>query len=191
MRRSKYPSGYYVYAYLRTSNLTPYYVGKGKLDRAWRHHSVVIPKDQDRIVILEENLTEVGSIAIERRLIRWYGRKDNGTGILYNRTDGGEGTSGWTPSEETRKKIGEANRNPSPETRSKMSSSRKARPVASAETRKKLSQAGRGRITSDDTRAKISVRLKGHGFSEETIQKIRQRAVEREARKKSLRPSPG
>jgi hypothetical protein len=95
----KYPIGYYVYSYLREDG-TPYYVGKGKGDRAFKKNRRFKPNDTSRISIIAESLTETEAFSLERALIEKYGRKDNNTGILRNKTDGGEGATNTSLSRE-------------------------------------------------------------------------------------------
>ena len=83
---------YYVYAYIDRKTGLPYYIGKGKNNRAFEQHGhITVPKDKSYVVFLETNLTNVGAIALERRYIDWYGRRHIGTGILLNQTAGGDG----------------------------------------------------------------------------------------------------
>ena len=96
---------YYVYAYLRKDN-TPYYIGKGKENRAFdKNHSIAVPIDQSRIMFIEQNLTEQEALSLEIKLINQFGRKDLSTGILRNKTNGGEGLSGYKHTKKTKQKM--------------------------------------------------------------------------------------
>jgi hypothetical protein len=97
---------YYTYAYLREDR-TPYYIGKGKGNRVYKRKrkDVKPPKDKSRIIFLKQNLTEEEAFKHEIYMIAVFGRKDLGTGILHNRTDGGEGSSGRIVTEEEKKHL--------------------------------------------------------------------------------------
>ena len=136
---------YYTYAYLREDK-TPYYIGKGTGDRIYSTNRIIkSPKDKSRIIYLKQNLTEEEAFRHEIYMIDVFGRIDLGTGILHNRTDGGDGSSGCIPSEETRRKMRE---------------SRKKR-ITSEETRRKMSASGKNRIFSEEHRRKMCYAQKG------------------------------
>ena len=94
---------FYTYAYLREDG-TPYYIGKGKGDRWKQEHTIAVPP-AERVLFLKENLTEAEAFRHEVYLISILGRKDLGTGVLRNLTDGGEGVSGLKHSDETKELI--------------------------------------------------------------------------------------
>ena len=71
---------FYVYAWLKKTG-EPYYIGKGKNQRAWR-------KGSGKVQIIASNLTEPQAFAFEALLIKKLGRKDLNEGPLHNRNDG-------------------------------------------------------------------------------------------------------
>ena len=112
---------YYAYAYFESPE-KPFYIGKGKGDRANTHIKGMTSGNR-RVVTRIRNLracgvepqleiyhttNETAAFWMERMLIAAYGRKDNKTGCLLNMTDGGEGVSGVIFSEERKQKISRA-----------------------------------------------------------------------------------
>ena len=104
---------YYVYAYIRSKDSktakagTPYYIGKGKGKRMVHNHGAHIstPKDKKYIIVMESNLSNTGALALERRYIKWFGRIDQQTGILHNKTFGGDGGIGTTSEQATQNNL--------------------------------------------------------------------------------------
>lgn len=95
---------YYVYQYLREDGI-PYYVGKGKGNRAFKPHSHIEVPAKSHIEFVQQNITEDAAFELERQLISEYGRVDTDTGPLLNRTSGGNGASGRVVSEEQRERF--------------------------------------------------------------------------------------
>lgn len=91
---------FYVYHWLREDG-TPYYVGKGQTNRAFEKRRKYRPP-LNRIKLIKENLTEKEAFDLEVKEILKYGRKDLDTGILRNKTEGGDG---HMPGPETKLKL--------------------------------------------------------------------------------------
>ena len=160
---------YYTYAYLREDR-TPYYIGKGKGNRVYRrrYKGINPPKDKSRIIFLKQNLTEEEAFRHEIYMISVFGRKDLGTGILHNRTNGGEGSSGVVRSDEYIRKLS---------VRTKGKNNPNYGKIASEETRRKISEGTKN--PSEEKRKKMSVALRGENnpmynktHSKETRKKI-------------------
>ena len=190
MQSNRIEMHYYTYAYLREDK-TPYYIGKGKGNREYKRsrNDIRPPKDKSRVIYLKQNLTEEEAFKHEIYMIAVFGRKDLGTGILRNRTDGGEGVSGRILSQESRRKISEANKGNtnclgkthSEESRKKMSESQKGNTkmlgkTHSEETKRKMSDSSKGNTNflgkthSEETKRKMSESHKNP--SEETRKKL-------------------
>ncbi len=153
-------NNYYTYAYLREDG-TPYYIGKGKGKRIhFTHNRRISIPPENRRVFLKQNLTEEEAFRHEKYMIAVLGRKDLGTGILRNLTDGGEGISNFSHSDETKQIISEKNKKRifSDEHRKKLSSALKGKPK-SEETKEKMKLARKN--ISDETRKKLSESNKG------------------------------
>lgn len=174
---------YYTYLHRRASDGQPFYVGKGKGDRAHRknhrnpHWHRTASKHGLQVEILAHWPTEAEAFEHEKFLIWCF--KDMGH-KLVNLSDGGEGQSGWVPTETTKRRISAAKvGKPSPKkgvplaeaARLKMIESKRGKALTD-EHKAKISASGKGVPKSPEHKAKISQGGKGRIVSEETRRKI-------------------
>jgi hypothetical protein len=149
-------------------NNEPFYVGKGKDDRAYvmkeknQHFTNTVNRIKKAglepiIEFLCKDVDEELAFLVEVEAIAKYGRRDLKTGCLTNQTNGGEGTAGHIGSWRGKKQSAEhcANKNAalrgfkhSDESRALIKSKR-ALQVTSAETCNKISSSLTGRTLSE------------------------------------------
>ncbi len=206
---------FYVYRHLRADTGEIFYVGKGMGRRAFdKYHRSKYWKNIEAkhgvlVEFVKEGITESESIQLEIQTIEEYRR----AGIkLINMTDGGDGTTGYSHTEEHRKKMSElqaGENNPrfgKPGTRKgvkatqeqieRMRQSHLGKELPEEQRRKirestKLARQGiktpgmTGRTHSPETKEKMRLKALGRRLSAESIAKMSQTKRQKNAEKQN------
>jgi len=164
---------FYVYEHWRPDTDFPFYVGKGKGARAYKfrgrnkHHQNIVNKLADlgmcvEVRLVASSLSEDAAFKIEKeRIAMW---RDFGIS-LCNKTDGGDGVSGFVMPDEARRKMSVAKKG-------KPGRATMAGRKHSAETKKKMSEAQKGKPKSHEHSAKVGASNRGKVISEEAKKKM-------------------
>lgn len=158
---------WYVYRHIRLDKNEPFYIGIGCKKNYLRAYQInpssrnniwnkIFNKTKIEIEIIFENLNKKQASEKEKEFIKLYGRKDLGSGILCNMTDGGEGISNYVMSEDVKLKISEGNKGkpkPKPDNFSQKMSEIVKGSVRTQESKLKQS------ITTKKTLSKIKIKL--------------------------------
>ena len=173
---------FYVYTYSYPNGGLPFYVGKG-CDRRDTSHLrkarcitesssfnirtilKLLRNNQEPVIErIVENIDEELALFIEEEFISKHGRRDLGTGILTNLTNGGDGVSGFVRSEESKKKHSDSISGSKHHSYGKQHSE---------ETRRKISESHKGIRPNSETRLKLSESAKKRGYSQPQIDAMR------------------
>ena len=172
---------YYVYEHIRLDKMEPFYIGKGKGERAYDlyrndHHDAITDKYGHAVVIIADNLTEEEAYWLERDTIEDYvfnlgngidieGHKDYDHALphLTNMDWGGiGGKSGMKCSEETKEKMSEAKKGQKNSKEHNKNISKALKGIKlSEQTRRKMSESQKGRKNSEEHNKNISKATKG------------------------------
>lgn len=170
---------YYVYIHKTLDSNTIFYVGKGKGKRCSETRSRniywhnIVNKHGFYYEKVAENISDENAKELEIFLISLIGRKN-----LTNMTDGGDGSSGYIASKETRLKLSKSSKNR----------------IWTEESRKKLSESKKGTKKSNEEIQRRSNTRKGFKHSEETLllfSKQRKNIPKSESHKQSLSENSG
>jgi len=173
----------YVYKHVRPDNNQVFYIGIGsdeqRIDSNKSRNKFwinIVKKHGIKREIIEDNLSWSDAMIREQYWIKFYGRKNNNTGILCNMTDGGEGSYGRVLSEESKKKISESHKGKTMTNEQKMKISEgnkgksKPKPQNFGE---QMRQIMKGRIRTEESKIKQSISTK------ETLLKIKEKLKEK------------
>jgi hypothetical protein len=169
----------YVYRHIRLDTNKVFYIGigsstdykraKSKLDRN-RYWKSIVGKTDYKIEILLDELSVEEVRIKEIEFIALYGRHNLGLGTLCNLTDGGEGAFNQVISEETRIKMGLAQ---------KGNKKYLLRITPQEEINRKISLSNKGKVRTEEFKQKIKAHQEKYGHpssgrkqSEETKTKI-------------------
>jgi len=207
---------FYVYQHVKADNGEVFYVGKGMGRRAYdsyhrsKYWKNIVAKHGFNVEFVKVGISEPESLKLEISTIEEYRRR--GLKII-NMTDGGDGTSGYTHTEEHKRMMSMAlsgEKNPrygkegtrkgalvTPETIEKLRSSHLGKKLPE-EQRKKIQKSTKkarqgiktlgmtGKGHSEETKAKMRAKALGRKLSEESIAKISMTKKLAAARKKAL-----
>lgn len=160
-----------VYRHRRLDTNEVFYVGMGSIKRAhegvssgkrskeWKN---IVNKHGYIVEVVMENITQEDAIELEELMIKEYGRKDKGLGLLVNYTDGGEGGGhGRMISDKQKEAISKSQKG-----------IKKIQTQARIEAQKKKSEEMTGSKLPDWWSKKISTALKGRVFTDEWKENI-------------------
>lgn len=152
-----------VYKHIRVDKNEVFYIGIGKTEKRafekrsrnfyWRN----IAKFGYKVEILFNDLSWEQACEKEKEFIQIYGRKDLNKGTLCNMTDGGDGILGLIVSEETKEKIGAANKGNQYLLNFKHTE----------ESKQKIGAARKDKSLSEITKERMGISRTGLNFSEE------------------------
>lgn len=172
---------FYIYLHLTADEGIPFYVGKGRLRRAYTKHGRsdfwknIVQKHGFHVEIISTGLNEQDAFLHEKRLISFYGKRRSGDGPLINLTDGGDGVSGcnegnqnWrhrVETDETRRKKSESHKGIKRPDHSRLMKARPRNPGLCGrpagfnqleQTKQKLRLANLGRKDTEEVKARKS-----------------------------------
>lgn len=173
----------YVYRHIRMDKNEPFYIGIGSdcegnytransAHRRNNHWKSIVKNTNYCIDIMLDELTWNFACEKEVEFIKMYGRRNIGTGVLVNLTDGGEGLVGLVHkkhTKEAKRKISEAGKG------NKHSLGRKL----SEEHKKKLSRIHKGRVMPEEHRLRLIELNKTRQWTDEAKDKIRKLKIGR------------
>lgn len=152
---------YYVYLHYKTGEDKPFYVGKGKGERAYSTHNRSkywhnVATGGYKVEYEFEQLDETTALQMEADLIQMWGRRNLNTGCLVNLTDGGDTNNNRVVTIDTRRRMRDAQLGKKRATSAVEKARQKlaGHPV-SDETREKISRAQIGKVVSNETRDRL------------------------------------